>query len=145
MHRPHYHITSLAVHNAQTSLAVHTYKGAILPLLSYGVPIWIAAMNYEHNRKMYVQVQPQINLCMAKAYRTTSSEALCMLTGMTPIIYRLEELAQYCTAKKRTGKFKMELDQDVEFKNWLHPADIVTIEEIKKRRGSNNISVHRRK
>jgi hypothetical protein len=37
---------------------------------------------------------------------TTSSEALCMLTGMTPIIYKLEELAQHYTAKERTGTIK---------------------------------------
>ena len=69
------------------------YKGAILPLLSYGVPIWIEAMNYEHNRKKFIRVQCLINIIMAKAYRTTSSEALCMLTGMTQIIIKLEELA----------------------------------------------------
>jgi hypothetical protein len=26
------------------------YKGAILPLLLYGAPVWIEAMQYEHNR-----------------------------------------------------------------------------------------------
>jgi ribonuclease HI len=67
---------------------------------------------------------------MAKAYRTTSSEALCVLTGMTPIIIKLEELAQRCKAKERTGNLKIELDHEVEFKNWQHPADAVTIEEV---------------
>jgi len=106
------------------------YKGAILPLLSYGVPIWIEAMNYEHNRKKFIRVQRLINISIAKAYRTTSREALCMLTGMTPIIIKLEELAQRCKAKERTGKCKIELDLEVEFKNWPHPADAVTIEEV---------------
>jgi ribonuclease HI len=107
------------------------YKGAILPLLSYGIQIWHEAMKYEHNRKKYIQVQRLINICMAKAYRTTSSEALCVITGMTPIIIKLEEVAQCCKAQERTGKIKMELDHDVEFKNWPHPADAATIEEIK--------------
>jgi len=38
------------------------YKGDILPLLSYGVPIWIEAMNYEHNRKKFIRVQRLITL-----------------------------------------------------------------------------------
>jgi hypothetical protein len=45
------------------------YKGAILPLLTYGAPVWIEAMNYEHNRKQYIRVQRLINIRMAKAYR----------------------------------------------------------------------------
>ena len=32
------------------------YKGAILPLLTYGAPVWNDAMKYEHNRQRYVRV-----------------------------------------------------------------------------------------
>ena len=53
-----------------------------------------------------------------------------MLTGLTPIIIKLEELAQRCKAKERTGKCKIELDHEVEFKNWPHPAEAVTIEKV---------------
>jgi hypothetical protein len=60
------------------------YRVAILPLLTYGAPVWIEAMNFEHNRQKYIRVQRLINN-MAKAFRTTSSEALGILTGMTPI------------------------------------------------------------
>ena len=67
---------------------------------------------------------------MAKAYRTTSSEALCMLTGTTPIIIKLEEIAQRYKAKERTENCKIGLDHEVEFKNWPHPADAVKIEEV---------------
>jgi len=52
------------------------YKSAILPLLLYCAPILIEAMKYEYNRRMCVRVQRLINIRMAKAYRTTSSEAL---------------------------------------------------------------------
>ena len=105
-------------------------KGAILPHLSYGAPVWIEAMNYEHNRQKYIRVQRLINISMAKAYRTKSSEALCMFTGTTPIIIKLEELAQRYKAKERTGNCKIELDHEVEFKHWPHPADAVTIAEV---------------
>jgi len=30
------------------------YKGAILPLLTYGAPVWIEAMNHEYNRRKYI-------------------------------------------------------------------------------------------
>ena len=70
------------------------YKGAIPPLLTYGAPVWRDAMNYEHNRNKYIRVQSLINIRMAKAYRTTSSEAFCMTTGMTPIHIKLEEVVK---------------------------------------------------
>jgi len=78
------------------------YKGAILPLLTYGAPVWIDAMKYKHNRQKYIRVQRLINIKMAKAYHTTSSEALCILTGMTPINIKLEEVVKrYNINKKR--------------------------------------------
>ena len=80
------------------------YKGAILPVLTYGAPVLIEAMNFEHNRQKYIRVQRLINIRMSKVFRTTSSEALCMLTGMTPIIINLEqETAQY-QIKQNLGK-----------------------------------------
>jgi len=32
------------------------YKGAILPLLTCGAPVWIDAMKCEHNRQKYIRV-----------------------------------------------------------------------------------------
>jgi len=51
-------------------------------------------MNYEHNRQKYIRVQRLINIRVAKAYSTTSSEELFMLTGMTIIIIKLQEVVQ---------------------------------------------------
>jgi hypothetical protein len=102
------------------------YKGAIPPLLTYGAPVWIDAMNYEHNRNKYIRVQRLINISMAKAYRRTSSEALCMTTGMTPKHIKLEEVVKRYNIKEKLGNRAIELDYDVEFKYWLHLADAVT-------------------
>ena len=77
------------------------HKGAILPLLTYGARVWIDAMKYEHNRQKYISVQRLINTRMAKAYRTTSSEALCILTEMTPVNIKLEEVVRRYINKKR--------------------------------------------
>jgi len=41
-----------------------------------------------------------MNLLIAKAYRTTSSEALCILAGNTPIIIKAEEAAKRYDAWK---------------------------------------------
>ena len=90
------------------------YKGAILPLLTYGAPVWIEAMRYEHNRLKYVRVQRLINLRMARAYRTTSSEALCVLTGMTPIILKLEETVKRYTFKEKPNQQEINLDYNME-------------------------------
>ena len=73
-------------------------------------------LKYEHNRKKYIRVQRLINISMAKAYRTTSSEALCMLTGMTPTIIKLEEIVKRCKAKESDENSKTEMDVEVELK-----------------------------
>jgi len=69
------------------------YKGAILPLLLYGGPVWIGALEKECNKTVYNRVQRLINIKIAKAFRTTSNEALCTLTGLTPIVIKVEEAA----------------------------------------------------
>ena len=75
--------------------ALHTiYKEAILPLMTYGVPVWIGALEMKCNRKIYNRVQRLINIKIAKAYRTTSNEALCTPTGLTPTVIQAEEEAK---------------------------------------------------
>ena len=76
------------------------FKGAILPLLTYGASVWIEAINHEYNRRKYVSVQRLINISMAKAYRTMSSDVLCMLTATTPIIIKLEEIVKRYNTEK---------------------------------------------
>jgi ribosomal protein L5 len=44
-----------------------------------------------------------MNIRMAKAFRTTSSEALCILTGMNPIIIKTEEAVKQYIIRKRKG------------------------------------------
>ena len=61
----------------------------------YGVPVWITALEKEHNRTIYNRAQRIINIKIAKAYRTTSNEALCALTGITPIVIKLKKRQKY--------------------------------------------------
>jgi len=69
------------------------YKGAVLPLLLYGAPVWREAMTKELNKLKYTRVQRLIHIRIAKAYRTTSSEAFCILTGLTPVTIKITEAA----------------------------------------------------
>ena len=74
--------------------ALHTiYKGAILIHMLYGAPIWIGAVGKKCNKILYSSFQRLINIKIAKAYRTTSNDALSILTGTTPIEIKAEGAA----------------------------------------------------
>ena len=74
---------------------------------------------------LYTRVQRLINIKIAKSFRTTSNEALCILTGNAPIIIKAEEAANiYRTTK---DKKILQLDQETDQKIWTHPADRVDI------------------
>jgi len=100
------------------------YKGAVLPLLLYGAPVRAEAMKFEYNRIKYVRVQRLMNIKIAKAIRTTSSEALCILAGTTPIIIRTEEAVKQYFLRKGKGNLTQSIDLEVEPKNWPHPAEV---------------------
>jgi len=78
-------------------------KGAVLPLLLYGAPVWAEAMRFEYITIKYIRVQSLMNIKIAKAFRTTSSEALCVLTGKTSISIRTEEAVKQYFLRKGKG------------------------------------------
>jgi len=96
--------------------------------MTYGVPVWIKVLEKNCNRKIYNRVQRLINIKMAKACRTTSDEALCTLTGLTPIVIQAEEEARIFNIMRENSQ--TEIDKDVQLKDWLHPADLVRITEL---------------
>jgi hypothetical protein len=59
----------------------------------YGAPVWIGANEKNCNRTLYSKVQRLMNIKIATAYRTTSNDALCILTGTTPIEIKAVETA----------------------------------------------------
>jgi hypothetical protein len=93
----------------------------------YGAPIWLGAMGKKSNKFLYSRVQRLMNIKTAKAYRTTSNEALCILTGTTPIELQVEEAANLYRITR--DKQNHQLDHEVEPKHWTHPADSVKINE----------------
>jgi hypothetical protein len=78
----------------------------------YGAPVWIDAMEKKWNKAIYSRVQRLMNIKIAKAYRTTSNEALCILTGTTPIDIKAGETAKlYRMSRDRQNH---QLDHDAE-------------------------------
>jgi len=71
-----------------------------------------------------------MNIKIAKAFRT-SSEALCILAGTTPIIIRTEEAVKQYFLRKGKGALTQLIDLEVQGKNWPHPADVVAFIEVK--------------
>jgi hypothetical protein len=89
------------------------------------------AIKYEHNKQKYIRVQCLINIRTAKAFCTTSSEALCILTGINPIMIKTEEAVKQYNVRKVIGSQTQELDTVVDLKDWPQPADCVIITEAK--------------
>jgi hypothetical protein len=102
------------------------YNGAILPQLLFAASVWIESMKKKYNRAKYIRVQRIINLRIAKEYHTISHEALCILTGIPPITIKAEEaVALYNITGRNIQKYQ--LDKDESSRDWLHPADTVTV------------------
>jgi hypothetical protein len=89
------------------------YEGAILRLLLYGAPGWIDAMKYTCNRRKYIRVQRIINLRIAKAFCTTSNEALCIVADTTPILLKIEEAVRIYNLKKGRRNQTHAIDREV--------------------------------
>ena len=70
------------------------YNGAILPILSYEALVWILRLNKKHNAIKLKRVQRLINIKITRAYCTSFHEALCVLTGMNPILTELVSQAK---------------------------------------------------
>jgi ribonuclease HI len=101
------------------------YLGAILPLLSYGAPVWLGSLQQNSNALKLKRIQRLIKIKIAKVYRTTSHKAFCVLTGITPIMIELETLAQQYHINRRKEK---EGTYDVHRK-WPHPVETIEIKD----------------
>ena len=76
------------------------------------------------NRSCYkaklVRIQRVINIRIAKAYRTVSNDALCIITGLMSINIKIEEATKYYEITKGEGSL---YDKEMEVKNWIHAAN----------------------
>jgi hypothetical protein len=67
------------------------YEGALIPMLTYGAPVWDEAVVKQRNVHVLQREQKMINIKILKAYRTISFEASCMMAGVPPIGIVIEE------------------------------------------------------
>jgi hypothetical protein len=104
--------------------------GVILPLLLYGAPIWVIALTKNCYNIKLTRFQRLINIRIAKSYPTVSNEALCMITGLTPIDIKIKETAQlFQITKGNKKKEEEQFDLDTRTNHWLHPYITFTILE----------------
>jgi len=97
-------------------------------------------MRKESYKSELIRVQRLINIKMSKAYRTVSHEALCILTGMTPIELKIEEAARlyYCTRGNTNDRTNFVGDTGV--RKWQHLVD-ATIRLLKEEEEKNPIEI----
>ena len=83
----------------------------------YGAPVWIEALKKECNKTIYNRVQRIINtsIKIAKAFRTTSNEALCTLTGLPPVVIKAKEAAKLYNIMRYRQAY--EIDHEVQPKD----------------------------
>jgi hypothetical protein len=71
-----------------------------------------------------------INIKIAKAYRTISFEASCMMAGVPPIGIVIEEKARLYRIKHNVKQSEYKCDAPLPAKEWSHPARRLNIMEI---------------
>ena len=98
------------------------YEGAMLPLMTYGAPVWEEAASITRNLNKLQRVQRLINIKISKAYRTVSFETSCVLAGVPPIGIVIEERARLYKITHNTEQGEFECEQPQQVKEWPHPA-----------------------
>jgi len=91
--------------------------GGILPLLLYGAPVWVKAMTLKSYNGKIIRIQRITNIKIAKAFRTVLNEALCVLTELTPIAIKTEEMAKLYQLTIGSPIKNVIVDNDMEVKH----------------------------
>jgi hypothetical protein len=98
------------------------YTGGIQPLLLYGAPVWADILEKTSHRIKLSRVQRLINIKIAKAYRTVSNKALCIITGLTPIHIKIQKTVELYKIVRGNRYKNLPIDHDKLPRQWLHPA-----------------------
>jgi len=61
------------------------YEVALVPLMTYGAPVWDEAVTKQRCLRKMQRVQRLINIKIPKAYGTISFEVSCLMAGAPPI------------------------------------------------------------
>ncbi|KAI5747359.1 hypothetical protein M8J77_013857 [Diaphorina citri] len=83
----------------------HILASVVYSTLFYGAPIWQTALKWEKYRAMYEKVQRKMMLRIARAYRTTSTVALQVISDSPPIELLVEERCKkHLIGRTETGE-----------------------------------------
>jgi hypothetical protein len=69
------------------------YKGAIITILSYGIPVCIEALQKKYNKLIFERLQRLVAIRLCSAYKTVSTDALNIISNLMPLDLRLKQLA----------------------------------------------------
>jgi len=114
------------------------YFGAILPILSYGAQVWVDSLQRKGNALKLRRIEILTNIKIAKAYRTTSHEAPCVLTGIAVVIIELENTARLyhiTRGKNQDGLY----DAPMNDRRWPHLANVI---ELKNKRDDMHFNLY---
>ena len=67
------------------------YEGVVVPILTYGAPIWVEAIRINKNLTKYKRRKRLINIKIAKAYWTLSYDASCVIAEVRPTQITIEQ------------------------------------------------------
>ena len=127
-HRAYSRIGSICAKmwGAESDVLTKIYEAGIRPIVTYACEVWAEAINKKTIASKLHTFQRRYLLAAAKAYRTTSREALEALTCVPPIDLYIQKLTQYAQAKK-TGEWKyneatVTLERKLKSHELAHPA-----------------------
>jgi hypothetical protein len=103
------------------------YEGAVVPILTYGAPTGVEAIQKNRNLKKYKRIQRLINIKIAKACRNIQYYASCVIAGVRPIQITIEQMVHTYVATKINN---LEYDAPLEVRYWQHPAERAIIHEV---------------
>ncbi|KAL1447444.1 hypothetical protein WDU94_005421 [Cyamophila willieti] len=88
-------------------------NNVIESIILYAAPVWSRIMNIKRNQLKVCQVQRYMLLRVCRSYKTTSTEALQVLSGVPPMDLRLKERAQcYGLTKEEKDEIKAKTMQE---------------------------------
>ena len=97
--------------------------------MTYGAPVWEEAITKQRFLRMMQSAQRLINIKIAKAYRTISYEASCVMGGVPPIGIVIAGMVQLYKRKHGLESREQECDMPMPVNKCPHPARRITITE----------------
>ncbi|KAG8226159.1 hypothetical protein J437_LFUL007396 [Ladona fulva] len=118
-------------------LMLTLYKGLIESIILYGSEIWGELINQIHRNKL-LRLQRNILIIVSKAYRTVSTDALPVITGILPIDIKAKERCLIYAWNK--SKMVRKDKQNIREENKREAVKIVRNEMVKRWQERWNVS-----